>query len=273
MSLYARKLSSGVNPNTKLEILDDGTMQMVDKTDPTKKMNFDLSNIPTGSTINFDVIEDSANLPAQATAWTLTAASPEFVYIGSPTGAVNQSLPTTNVVKGKIFTLVVTGATETNYVKLQSSGAEEIARIGGAGIVRVQALQNTPTTAAHWKVLDLYESMSVTASVTGPWTGSKSIAAKLVRSNVVASIITEEAIDTFSADADVVFPAATLPARFRPTADLYAPVAGFVNNGALVIAGGAALIGADGSITAKKPAAYTAGNCGLSRSSLSYSIL
>lgn len=101
---------------------------------------------------------------SSATAQTLTADSPEFILLASPSGAINQDLPTTSVKRGKKFILMVTGATATNTVTLRSSGANNIAIFGGDGYCLVIALQDTPTTAAHWGLVSIHASGVYTPS-------------------------------------------------------------------------------------------------------------
>lgn len=87
----------------------------------------------------------------------MSATSPTVQRIASPTSAVTVTLPTTGIKAGYQMKLIVLGATETNYVALQSSGANEIDRIGGDGVIEVIALQDSPTTAAHWSIINVNE--------------------------------------------------------------------------------------------------------------------
>lgn len=94
---------------------------------------------------------------SSATAQILTADSPEFVLLASPSGSINQDLPTTNVKRGRKFTIKITGATSTNTVVVRSSGGNTIATYRGEGRCVVVANQDTPTTAAHWELVDDYD--------------------------------------------------------------------------------------------------------------------
>jgi len=96
---------------------------------------------------------------------TLSAASPKQGYVSSPAAAVTVTLPTTDVKAGFVYKLDVEGATETNFVRLNSSGGNEIDRIGGEGFIQVMALQDSPTTAAHWRVVNIYVEAVWTPSV------------------------------------------------------------------------------------------------------------
>lgn len=107
-----------------------------------------------------------------ATAQILNADSPEVIRIVNPASAINQNLPTTGVKAGRVFRLVVSGATETNYVALRSSGGNEIDRIGGVGFILVQALQDAPTSEDHWEVVDVQEQAA--GSETFTFTGGAS---------------------------------------------------------------------------------------------------
>jgi hypothetical protein len=105
-----------------------------------------------------DVGGDSLQgLQTITTSTTLTVASPKQGYVSSPAAAVTVTLPTTDVKAGFRYKLDVTGATETNFVALNSGGGNEVDRIGGEGFIEVIALQDAPTTAAHWRVVNIRE--------------------------------------------------------------------------------------------------------------------
>jgi hypothetical protein len=91
---------------------------------------------------------------SSGTAQTLAADSPEYVLLASPASAINQDLPTTNVKRGRKFVIQVTGATATNTVTVRSSGGNTIQVYRGHGRCVVVALQDTPTTAGHWGLVE-----------------------------------------------------------------------------------------------------------------------
>jgi hypothetical protein len=131
------------------------------------------------------------------------------------------TLPTTGIKAGAEFELLVTGATETNYVVLNSSGANEVDRIGGSGKILVVALQDTPTTAAHWQVVDVWEKATGTYDLTvGVGTGAtvntgKSI--NITRANKQISLQGSGGITTGTgASATLSTASGALPVRFRP---------------------------------------------------------
>lgn len=177
--------------------------------------------------------ERGGGCPSLATAHTLTADSAECLKISSPGSAISQLLPTTNVKAGKRFTLIVTGATETNYVALQSSGGNEIDRIGGDGVIEVVALVDSPTTAAHWRVVNLNEKASFSLTATGANNGA--ISAIAHRNGDAASkkgtLRFSQATGTMAATGAIN--ASGLPARFQtgagPQDCLVALVSGNIN--------------------------------------------
>lgn len=95
-----------------------------------------------------------------SSAISLSSTSYEDVYIASPGSAINQDLPSTNVVEGKKFRIIVSGATVTNDVTIRSSDNDTITIIEGSGFVLVQALQDTPTDSTHWQILEYQETMT-----------------------------------------------------------------------------------------------------------------
>jgi hypothetical protein len=150
------------------------------------------------------------------TSTTLTVASAKQGYVSSPAAAVTVTLPTTDVKAGFRYRLDVIGATETNFVGLNSSGGNEIDRIGGRGSIEVIALQDAPTTAAHWRINDLYEE---TGSISLSSTGANTNAAPTVflrRNKFVMATIAQPQM---SAAGGVVISLSAIPTRFRPASD------------------------------------------------------
>jgi hypothetical protein len=162
------------------------------------------------------------------TSTTLTVASPKQGYVSSPAAAVTVTLPTTDVKAGFIYKIDVTGATETNFVVLNSSGGNEIDRIGGDGFIQVIALQDAPTTAAHWRVTSVREKNTVTATFnTGAGTGGTYPAAINILFNrqdrsVSVSIPTTSSASTgTSATSTIGTSAGIVPSRFRAPTSVY----------------------------------------------------
>lgn len=69
-------------------------------------------------------------------------------YSGTPTASRDKTLPTSSVVEGTLLRIVNKAAF--NYV-LKASGGATIVTFQN-GMVELEALQDTPTTAAHWAV-------------------------------------------------------------------------------------------------------------------------
>lgn len=69
------------------------------------------------------------------------------VQVINPAGAITVLLPTTSLKQGERLKIV---NRSTNLVTIQSSGANELAVIKGNSFVEFIALQDTPTSAAHW---------------------------------------------------------------------------------------------------------------------------
>lgn len=157
----------------------------------------------------------------QAIAHVLTDESPHAIYISSPVSAVYQDLPSTGVIAGQSFRLIVVGGSLANYVALRSSAGNEIDRIGGSGFILVQALQDVPTSNAHWKVLDVDE--KCTHSTTFSWDGggstSSSINIRLNRRLAMVSLAIETPCTATTGTNSALLQSTTdLEARFRPSA-------------------------------------------------------
>jgi hypothetical protein len=155
---------------------------------------------------------------------TMTNTSANIVRIASPSTQRTVTLPTTGIKAGYVATILVDSATETNYVLVNSSGGNEIDRIGGdKGEITVVALQDTPTTAAHWRKVRIYEDITVSVDFigVGAGTGAANLTGKtlfLTRINNQCHIAFGDLVLTTGtgAAADIQFSA--LPTRFRPVA-------------------------------------------------------
>lgn len=185
---------------------------------------------PTTSTQWTLLSADPTGLNApQATAITLTATSPEEIYISSPTGAVTQVLPTTGVVAGKKFRLIVAGATLTNTVTLQSSSTGTIDIIGGSGFIQVQALIANPTTPAHWKVIDVYETAVSVFALQGA-TSAPNLTSNIQRRNKQVTISVDGTGSLTKDGTNSALLIGGVTTRFQPTGTQYMSVTGIVNN-------------------------------------------
>jgi hypothetical protein len=187
--------------------------------------------IKDGQTANSNIANDgSADSPrgwasAGDANYTFTSTGPMRVRVASPSTARTVTLPTTNIKAGAEFELLVTGATETNYVVLNSSGANEVDRIGGSGKILVVALQDTPTTAAHWQVVDVWEKAAGTITLnSGAGSGANYGSAKTVaylRNNKAMMLKMTVAfyVTTGTGATDTIGSAADIPTRFRPATE------------------------------------------------------
>lgn len=148
--------------------------------------------------------------------YTFTSTSPSRVRCSGMTAARTVTLPTTNIKAGAQFEVIVSGATETNYVVLNSSGANEVDRIGGSGRILVVALQDAPTTAAHWGVIDVEEkTASFTTAATGANTNT--ITYELRRRGVVVTFLALQDFSSAIGTNSTIALQNAIPTRFRPT--------------------------------------------------------
>jgi hypothetical protein len=181
------------------------------------------TSTPTYQALNANIANDgSATSPrgwasAGDANYTFTSTGPMRVRVASPSAARTVTLPTTGIKAGAEFELLVTGATETNYVVLNSSGANEVDRIGGQGKILVVALQDAPTTAAHWQVVDVWEKSSAITS--GACTGANlgAVTTVFARYNTQVSAFVTQAAGTMSAANNITTPSSYVPSRFNPS--------------------------------------------------------
>lgn len=74
--------------------------------------------------------------------------------ICTPTAARTYTLPTTSIAAGDTWTFVNLATNSANLITLQSSAANTVDYVLANGKVTLLALVSTPTTAAHWKVVE-----------------------------------------------------------------------------------------------------------------------
>jgi hypothetical protein len=90
----------------------------------------------------------------------------------TPTANRTYTLPTTSVLKGDIFTFTNNAAVSSSnlVILVNSSGGNLVRTVYAQTSARMMALQDTPTTAAHWACLDKAASdwISFTPSWTNP---------------------------------------------------------------------------------------------------------
>lgn len=88
---------------------------------------------------------------------TTLALTSKRIQIVTPTAARTYTLPTTGVKAGDSFMIINKAATTTVFnVLINSSGGNLITTCAPGHYQEVTALQDTPTTAAHWYSLDTY---------------------------------------------------------------------------------------------------------------------
>lgn len=115
---------------------------------------------------------DQAEVSAPSTNVTLLATSASY-QVMTPSTSIDVNLPSVDIKKGRIFN-ISTYTDEGDQVIIRSSDSSFIDQLGFLGngtdkcdsLIRVVALQDTPTTAAHWKVLDVVESGVYTPTFT-----------------------------------------------------------------------------------------------------------
>jgi hypothetical protein len=158
---------------------------------------------------------------AHGAAIVLTPTSPRKTFINGTTAPVPITLPTgTDVKAGYDLRVEVEGATEANPVTLVATTTVET--IGGSGFAYIVALQDNPTLAAHWRILESREAITITNGVvTGGGTGAvANLVAQRNSFGVVSSLRSSITIrgtissGTGSPTADMTYSA--LPTRFYP---------------------------------------------------------
>jgi hypothetical protein len=161
---------------------------------------------------------------------TVSPADNRIVKVTNPTGVINVRIASGssagNYQAGHRITLLVDGATETNYVALQASDSAthvEIERIGGNGFIEVMALRDNPTIVAHWRVINIEDDITVVGGAsTGANTGA--ITAYVDRKDNIISVRVSQAAGTASA-ATSITSSAVIPTRMRPAAARYTATA------------------------------------------------
>lgn len=159
----------------------------------------------------------------QQTAHTLTANSPEDIIIDSPSGVVNQDLPTTNVRAGKRFTLRASGMDSSNYVVLRSSDGDTVHSFdhcanGGAGYVKVLALRDNPTDSTHWLVIEKESKVTVSTASSGDF-AADSADIIFVRHNDFVLAYADGPIKNTVSASSPESASGLIPSFFRPSGD------------------------------------------------------
>jgi hypothetical protein len=185
-----------------------------------------------------------------------------------PTGAITIKMPTTNIGFGDLWTIYNDASQE---VTIQSSGANQIDIIN-KGFIKLMAQVANPTAAADWKVLEVQEGQSATASFTSGFTGTPTAAVLIKRVNTLVQVTMAAFGGTCNGSSSLSTGAGVLPARYRPTNDQPTYMVAIQNNGAGSASPGMARVYADGSINVFRDGLATAftnaAACGVFRDSL-----
>lgn len=107
-----------------------------------------LTGAATAPTLTYPV----GNIAANDSNVTFTSAD-NRVQICTPTAARTYTLPSTSISAGDRFQFFNQSTTAANIITVQSSGANTIDYVLPNGELTLVALQASPTTAAHWKVI------------------------------------------------------------------------------------------------------------------------
>jgi len=160
---------------------------------------------------------------------TLTA-SDRRQQLFAQTAAMTIVLPTTSILAGEIIS--ISGNSVTYSLTIQASNLSELtianscnqAATIGDGNVTLMALQATPTTPAHWRVLNVQEEMEVTGNFIGGLTTAYTMRVQRNNFRVNASI---RASTGTGSTTEFYFTA--LPTRFDPAAQHQRGILLFIN--------------------------------------------
>lgn len=182
----------------------------------------------------------AANLRASEGSGTTTLTSSDnYHQVFNLSAARTVVLPTTGVVAGQIYIIENLGAFD---LTIQSSGLNTIETIqSGRAVLR--STQAAPTTAAHWRVVDFYDSGSYTGTATGANTNSVTV--NWVRRPGQVTMLCVQTAATASAVADITVAATNNPSRLRPASGAQASC---VLRNAGLVESGVALINSSGTL-------------------------
>lgn len=162
-------------------------------------------------------------------------------------------LPSAGIKAGDILVLENISAFD---LTVQSSNTSEVTIANGcnqaatirSGFVELRALQDAPTTPAHWRVTDVFEEYEYAPNITGAVsTGSSAV--RLTRHNKMVKCTIRIAPQTASASPEFSTTAVTAPVRMRPALEHRMPCT-LYNNSAYV--SGLAEIGTGGTLAFRK---------------------
>jgi hypothetical protein len=157
-------------------------------------------------------------------------------------------MPSAGILKGEKWILENRGAFDlvpqaSNTTQIQNNNTTDNAASGSVGdptirvgMVVLEAMQDTPTTPAHWRVADVYEEGSIASTTAGAITTA--VTMKYVRKGTSIVQNYNNTSGTASGSSDFIrFPAADMPVRFRiPTGhEMY--LAGIVRDNSTPVIG------------------------------------
>lgn len=142
----------------------------------------------------------------------LLSSSPREQVI-NPAGAITINLPTTGIMAGEAIIIRNRSA---NLVTIQSSGANDIYAVN-TGFVRLVALQDAPTAAAHWHLADVDDYVSSTLNGSGSYTSGGAF--NIYRKGNMVTIAVMTAAGHASAST-ATSAASLVAAKFCPSAEI-----------------------------------------------------
>ncbi len=186
-----------------------------------------VSNVATAAAVTGDVSLDNTGFMTPTAAIvatdadaTLTSTSVRTRLYTGLTVSRAVTLPTTGIVAGDRF--LIANSTAFDLVLKASGGSAfttaNSANIDGTtqkGFVLVMALQATPTTPAHWRVLQVEEDSTFLASFTGAFTANN----QTIKYHRVNNLLTLDwpNIQGSASAASLTSGAGAIPVRLRPT--------------------------------------------------------
>jgi len=141
------------------------------------------------------------------------------------TAARTVTLPTTSILAGEVFTL----ENKTTFAMTVNASGGAAIDIIATGTITLRATQDTPTTAAHWVVLDLHEYVPDGTTVSHVSSSAISVSLLCTRRSVgtnrlVTISIADEPSDASKTNTTAPLATSSVAARFRPGANgHYAP--------------------------------------------------
>lgn len=179
-------------------------------------------------------LRNRMNVNAGTSTVTLTVADNPYQTFTAATTVV---LPTTSVLAGQLYLIQ---NTQTSDVTINASGGTTV-EIVRQGSVLLEATQDTPTTNAHWRIIDLVEryvlSTTFTWNGTGGNTGAQSVKfvrrASLASGSTITMTIPQLQATSGTSSTSLDSSASTAaPSRFRPSATTTAATSLTDNNAA-----------------------------------------